>query len=116
MPPDHGAAVVRIILQDAALSAQWKAKLDTMRQRLVGMRMVLASQATNLAALDGLHDMFASLPLTPDQVMRLRETYAVYCAPSGRINLGGLTQDTAANFARAYEAVRRAAAVSPNQR
>lgn len=115
MPPDHGAAVVRIILQDAALSAQWKAELETMRQRLVGMRKVLASQATDLAALDGLHGMFASLPLTPDQVMRLRETYAVYCAPSGRINLAGLTQDTAANFAQAYEAVRRAAAVSPSQ-
>ena len=114
MPPDHGAAVVRVILQDAAMSAQWEAELETMRQRLAGMRKALASQATNLAALDGHHGMFVSLPLTPGQVARLRETHAIYCAPSGRINLAGLTPETLSNFTHAYEAVRQASSVGTN--
>ncbi len=42
MPPDHGAAVVRIILSDAALTADWKAELEEMRQRILGLRRILA--------------------------------------------------------------------------
>ena len=32
MPPDHGAAAVRIVLEDAALTADWKAELGEMRE------------------------------------------------------------------------------------
>ena len=31
MPPDHGGAVVRTVLQDASLTADWRAELDEMR-------------------------------------------------------------------------------------
>src|SRR5690606_33709853 len=31
MPPDHGAAAVRIVLEDPALRADWEAELEEMR-------------------------------------------------------------------------------------
>ena len=105
MPPDHGAALVRIILEDARLTELWTAELEAMRQRLVDVRIALASQAPNLEAIAGQHGMFASLPLTSSQVACLREQHAVYCAGSGRINLAGLTAQTIPDFIRAYQAV-----------
>ena len=34
MPPDHGAAAIRIILDDADLNAKWRVELDGMRGRI----------------------------------------------------------------------------------
>lgn len=105
MPPDHGAAIVRIILEDARLTELWTTELEAMRRRLVNVRATLASHAPSLAAVGRQHGMFACLPLTPDQVTALRDHHAVYCAESGRINLAGLTSQTIPAFTRAYEAV-----------
>ncbi|MFN6935502.1 MAG: aminotransferase class I/II-fold pyridoxal phosphate-dependent enzyme, partial [Tsuneonella sp.] len=38
MPPDHGAAAVRLILRDPALTAMWLDELDTMRARMRQVR------------------------------------------------------------------------------
>ena len=38
MPPDHGAAAVRIVLEDDALTADWRAELDAMRDRINPVR------------------------------------------------------------------------------
>ena len=42
MPPDHAAAVVRIVLEDAVLRAAWKSELDTTRGRMVSLRQGFA--------------------------------------------------------------------------
>lgn len=42
MPPDHGAAIVRIILEDEALTREWRDELEAMRARLAGLRARLA--------------------------------------------------------------------------
>ncbi|BCW87623.1 Aromatic-amino-acid aminotransferase [Alphaproteobacteria bacterium SO-S41] len=104
MPPDHGAAVVRIILEDAALAADWRAELEEMRLRIVAVRQALVVAAPSLSALGHQHGMFAQLPVTPAQVATLREQHAVYMAGSGRINLAGLTPATIPAFATAYAA------------
>src|SRR5690606_1779808 len=41
-PPDHGAEIVRIILEDKQLRAEWQAELEAMRTRMVGNRQALA--------------------------------------------------------------------------
>ncbi|MDX1500205.1 MAG: amino acid aminotransferase, partial [Woeseiaceae bacterium] len=41
MPPDHGAAVVRVVLEDAALGKAWLEEVDGMRRRLAEMRELL---------------------------------------------------------------------------
>lgn len=107
MPPDHGAAIVRLILEQPHLTELWTTELEAMRRRLVEVRTMLADHAPSLAAVGRHHGMFACLPLTPDQVTDLRKTHAVYCAGSGRINLAGLTAETIPAFTRAYQAVKR---------
>ncbi len=104
MPPDHGAAVVRVILESEPLTQDWKAELEAMRRRIVDVRLALAAAAPTLKGLVHQHGMFAQLPLSPAQVARMRERHAVYMAGSGRINLAGLTPATVTPFAQAYTA------------
>ncbi len=104
MPPDHGAAVVRVILESESLTALWRSELDAMRERVANLRQRLAKAVPVLAPLAGQHGLFALLPLSPDQVRRLREDHAIYMAGSGRINLAGLTVSNIDTFARAFNA------------
>lgn len=104
MPPDHGGAVVRVILESATLTAQWTAELDAMRTRVTDLRVRLAKAVPSLAPLAGQHGLFGLLPVSPAQVARLREDHAIYMAGSGRINLAGLAVTNIDKFARAYEA------------
>ena len=105
MPPDHGAAATRLILEDAVLTAEWKAELDEMRARLNDVRMALAMAHPALAPLAHQRGMFSILPLNPEQVGRMRSDHAVYMAGSGRINLAGLTLKTVPQFVSAFAAV-----------
>jgi aromatic-amino-acid transaminase len=104
MPPDHGAAVVRIILESEPLTRDWKVELEAMRQRILDVRQALATAAPTLKSLLHQHGMFAQLPLSQARVGRMRDGHAVYMAGSGRINLAGLTPATVSTFAQAYAA------------
>ena len=94
MPPDHGGAAVRIILQDAALTAQWLDELSTMRARIRQVRERLAAAGSagsiDLTPLGHQHGLFSVLPLSPAQILTLRETHGIYMAGSGRVNIAGL--------------------------
>jgi aromatic-amino-acid transaminase len=105
MPPDHGGAAARIILETPALNADWRAELDTVRERLNGVRQALAAAHPRLAPLGGQRGMFSLLPLTPDQVSAIRRDHAVYMAGSGRINIAGLTLSSVPRFVQAFDAV-----------
>lgn len=113
MPPDHGAVVVKLILTDEGLRAQWLAELDVMRDRVQTCRRQLAEalrQATNGDAFDFLtqhRGMFSLLPLSLEQVKRLRAEQGVYILPDGRMNLAGLTGDHIEQVARAIAKVMR---------
>lgn len=105
MPPDHGAAVTRIILESVELAALWRAELEEMRVRIVAMREGLAALDPALDFLTAQKGMFSTLDLTPEQIRRLREDHAVYTA-GARINIAGLVPSNLAAFARALSAVR----------
>ena len=104
MPPDHGGAVIATLLDDPALAADWKQELDTMRDRLLVIRAALAAHGGMLGHVDQQRGMFSLLPLSPERVKRLREEHGVYMAGSGRINVAGLSVETAGQFARALAA------------
>ncbi|MER6998181.1 aromatic amino acid transaminase [Streptomyces sp. NPDC000410] len=96
MPPDHGAAVVATVLEDERLRAAWLAELEVMRHRITANRADLVAhlralgreeQATSLARQKG---MFSMLPLTPDQMRRMRRQSGIYGTSSGRINIAGV--------------------------
>jgi aromatic-amino-acid transaminase len=101
MPPDHGAAIVRTILENDALRADWWDELDKMRARLNGLRAALAAPHPRLAAIADQRGMFAMLPLTLEAVAALRDEHGIYMAGNGRINIAGLRADTVPVFAHA---------------
>ena len=90
MPPDHGAAAVHIILDDAELRAAWLVELDAMRDRINAVRARIAAADPRLKFIGGQYGMFSMLPLTKDQVLKLREDHAIYMADSGRFNVVGM--------------------------
>ena len=106
MPPDHGAAVVRTILDDAELTADWKKELTSMRIRINEVRKALAAGDPFFAPQAKQQGMFSLLPLNPDQVKTLRTEHGIYMAGSGRANLAGLTLKTVPKFIEAVKSVR----------
>lgn len=110
MPPDHGAAAVRLVLADAGPTARWQAELDTMRARMRRMREQLAAAdhaapGLNLAAIGHGNGLFAMLPLGKEQIEALRRDHGVYMAGSGRINVAGLTEGNIDRFIAALAGV-----------
>jgi aromatic-amino-acid transaminase len=109
MPPDHGAAAVRIVLEDPALTAQWQDELDQMRARIRQVRAAFGEAGTagtiDLTPYARQHGMFAMLPLSKAQIDALRADHGVYMAGSGRINVAGLTTANLPLFVAALAAV-----------
>ena len=101
MPPDHGAAAVRKVLEDEALTADWKAELEEMRQRIAMVRERIAASDERLAFVADQYGMFSMLPLTKEQVVGLREKHAIYMADSGRINVVGIADEAIDRFCAA---------------
>lgn len=111
MPPDHGAAAVRIILTDPARRAAWAAEVNAIRERMVVLREGLAAalrQHTGSNHFDFVarhRGMFSRLGLSVEQVHRLRAEHAVYMVDDSRINVAGLPDDRLDDLARAIVAV-----------
>jgi aromatic-amino-acid transaminase len=94
MPPDHGAAAVRLILESNQLTRIWHAELEAMCARVNGVRGALAKANQSLLFLADQKGLFSNLSITGERITQLREKFGIYMAPSGRINLAGLrTQD-----------------------
>jgi aspartate/tyrosine/aromatic aminotransferase len=91
MPPDHGAAATHIILEDPELRARWLVELDAMRDRINAVRRRIAAADPRLAFIGRQFGMFSMLPLSKEQVLKLRETHAIYMADSGRFNVVGMS-------------------------
>ncbi|KQM96383.1 aromatic amino acid transaminase [Sphingomonas sp. Leaf25] len=112
MPPDHGAATVRIVLEDEHLAADWRGELDGLRGRLQRLRAELAAigqaGSIDLAPLAQGKGMFATLPLSPGQIEWLRATHGIYMAGSGRINIAGFAPGDIARFGEALVDLGRA--------
>lgn len=112
MPPDHGAAAVRIVLEDERLAADWRGELDALRTRLQRLRGELAALgqvgSVDLAPLAKGKGMFATLPLNPAQIEWLRATHGIYMAGSGRINIAGFAPGDIARFGEALVDLGRA--------
>jgi aromatic-amino-acid transaminase len=109
MPPDHGAAAVRIALEDDELAREWRAEVDEMRDRLNAVRAALAAHdevgKVDLAAVGRQNGMFSTLKVTPEQVERLRADHAIYMVGSGRINVAGFTLPEVDRFVSALREV-----------
>ncbi|MEQ1753807.1 MAG: aromatic amino acid transaminase [Micropepsaceae bacterium] len=105
MPSDHGAAVVRLILESKELSKDWMAELNEMRERVQSNRQRLAASHSRFAAVAGQQGMFSMLHLDPAAIAKLKAEHAVYMAGTGRINIAGFRGDDIERFVAAVNAV-----------
>lgn len=103
MPPDHGASVVRTILESANLTANWQAELAAMRARINSVRTELARAVPQLASVAQQTGMFVLLPLSREAVAELRIKHGVYMVENGRMNVAGLRSENLPRFAAALE-------------
>lgn len=101
MPPDHGAALGRIVLGDDHLKTIWQEELESMRSRMVGLRENFAAalrKRSNSDRFDYIaqqRGMFSRLPLSEEQVTRLRVENGIYMVGDGRFNVAGIPEDSA---------------------
>jgi aromatic-amino-acid transaminase len=98
MPPDHGAAVVRTILDENELRISWSDELDDMRNRLNRMRADLAATHPALAPIASQRGLFSLLPIEAGAVAAMRESHGIYMPADGRINLAGLNETNLSRF------------------
>lgn len=98
-PASHGGSSVALVLKDEELKAQWVAELDEMRGRIKAMRKKFVDLLKEKGANQDFdfiirqNGMFSFSGLTPEQVDRLRDEFAIYAVRSGRINVAGITED-----------------------
>lgn len=103
--PDHGAEIVRVILEDKELRAQWQAELTEMRERMKRLRVKLAdairerSNSTDFDFITKHSGMFSLLGLPPDVVERLKVKDGVYMINDSRINVAGIPEDRVGELA-----------------
>ena len=99
MPPDHGANTTEIVMSDESLNSDWREELETMRQRMVGLRQAFAealrkrSNSERFDYIASQKGMFSRLPLNTEQIDALRNDYAIYIVGDGRINVAGLPEE-----------------------
>ncbi|MDQ3247291.1 MAG: aspartate/tyrosine/aromatic aminotransferase [Pseudomonadota bacterium] len=98
MPPDHGAAAVRIVLDTPELKERWHGELDAMRERINSVRQRLAAADPRLEFIGRQFGMFSMLPLSMEKVVKLRERHAIYMADSGRFNIVGMSDSQIDRF------------------
>lgn len=110
-PPTHGATIVATVLTTPALRAQWEDELGAMRVRIRTMRQALvdglqaAGVRENLDHITRQKGMFSYSGLSREQMLRLREEFAVYGLDSGRICVAALNQGNLPRVIQALVAV-----------
>jgi aromatic-amino-acid transaminase len=106
-PPDHGARLVTMILNDTALRSDWQAELEELRLSMIDLRAALAGELQRLSGSDrfaflGAHrGMFSRLGTTPEKVEQLRADHGIYMVSDSRMNIAGLNAQTVPVLAKA---------------
>ncbi|MDO5640248.1 MAG: amino acid aminotransferase [Neisseria sp.] len=110
-PPAHGGYITARVMNDPALFAQWENEVYAMRDRIRLMRQklhdVLSAKIPDrdFSYFISQRGMFSYTGLTPEQVQRLQDEFAVYLVASGRICVAGLNEGNIDYVANAFAAV-----------
>lgn len=106
-PPDHGARLVTMILEDEGLKADWMAELEDVRTGMLALREKLAGELRARTGSDRFgfiadhRGMFSRLGATPEQVEALRVDHGIYMVGDSRMNIAGLNEETVPILAEA---------------
>jgi aspartate aminotransferase len=111
VPPDHGAAVATMILNDPELREEWVGEVNEMRDRLQDMRVLLndallaKAPDSDFSHLVRANGMFCFLGISAEQVQRLKKDYGIYMVDSSRINVAGITEENVGYLSDSIAAV-----------
>ncbi len=106
-PPDHGARLVSMVLNDDDLRADWMAELEEVRLGMLSLREGLAQELQRLTGSDRFGfiaqhcGMFSRLGLSTSTVETLRTENGIYMVSDSRINVAGLNAETVPLLAKA---------------
>ena len=106
-PPDHGARLVTMILNDETLRADWATELEEVRLGMLGLRQQLADELQRLSGSDRFgfiaqhRGMFSLLGTSPDLVEKMRVDNGIYMVGDSRMNIAGLNYATVPILAKA---------------
>lgn len=95
-PPTHGGRIVATVLTTPALRSLWERELGEMRERVRKMRHELVKKLAarlpeaDFSFIERQRGIFSYTGLTREQVVRLREEFAVYMIESGRVCVAAL--------------------------
>jgi len=110
-PPIQGARIVNEVLSDPALTAQWKAEVKEMADRIIQMRQLLKDNLLREGSLlnwDHVTNqigMFAYSGMTGEQVDKLKTEWSIYMTRNGRISMAGVTTKNVGRLAKAIHSV-----------
>lgn len=94
--PKFGAEIIKCILKDTEIRAQWELDMKTMVDRIVLIRQGLVKKMKERGSI---HDwdyfqkqrgMFALTHLSSDEVTRLRTEKSIYMLQTGRVSVSGI--------------------------
>ncbi len=95
-PPAHGSSAIKTVLKTPELYKLWVDELSQQRNRINAIRKRLSDELKSifdesvyLQTRDG-SGFFCELPLTHDQINRMKKEFGIYITDSGRISLPGL--------------------------
>ena len=109
-PPDHGARLVTMILEDEGLRTDWMTELEEMRLGMLSLREQLAKElerrsGSNRFGFIAEHrGMFSRLGTTPELVQKMREDHGIYMVGDSRMNIAGLNEASVPVLAEAIVA------------
>lgn len=111
MPPDHGAAVVALILGNSDLKAEWDTELAQMRGRINKLRAQFVRQIKSagieqdFSFIEREKGMFSFLGVNVEQVQTLVNDYSIYLVNSSRINVAGISDSNVEYLSKSLAAV-----------
>lgn len=96
MPPDHGAAIVQLIMSSDDLRQSWDEELSGVRDRINGLRSLFVQRLKeagierDFSFIEREKGMFSFLGVDTDQIKNLIENYSIYLVDSSRINVASI--------------------------
>ncbi|MFL2856480.1 MAG: aromatic amino acid transaminase [Pseudohongiellaceae bacterium] len=99
MPPDHGAAIVQLIMNSPELRSSWEEELKDIRDRINRLRSQFVQKlkdagiARDFSFIENEKGMFSFLGINTGQIKTLIEKYSIYLVDSSRINVASINDN-----------------------
>lgn len=105
----NGSQLVKRVLTEPTLFAQWQDELaharNRLRQNRLDLSRYLLEQGVDMSYIETQNGFFSHLKVTPEQARKLRTEHAIYILETGRINFAGVNPQNVKRIADAIACV-----------